>query len=149
RLSDAETLGEDFAPPVDIFTPEYGLLISPPPVAADTGQVQKQYGVDRQGQLRWENLILTVGVRHDWTSEETNDRLADATARQSDHAFTERVGLSYPFGNGIAPYLNYSRSFQPTPGTDFSGRPFDPVTGKQSELGVKYSSADSKLWGSA
>jgi iron complex outermembrane receptor protein len=41
-----------------------------------------------------------------------------------------------PFG--LAPYVVYSTSFQPTPGTDLAGRPFKPTTGKSQEVGIKY-----------
>jgi iron complex outermembrane receptor protein len=34
--------------------------------------------------------------------------------------------------------VSYATSFLPTGGTDFSGRPFQPTTGQQYEIGVKY-----------
>ncbi len=44
----------------------------------------------------------------------------------------------YLMPNGVAPYYSYTRSFQPTSGTDFSLRQFVPTRGVQHEVGVKY-----------
>lgn len=44
----------------------------------------------------------------------------------------------YLFDSGLAPYLSYAESFEPVSGTDFGGSPFEPETGRQKEIGVKY-----------
>jgi len=44
----------------------------------------------------------------------------------------------YLFDNGLAPFVSYSESFLPLSGSDMSGSPFDPSTGKQNETGIKY-----------
>jgi iron complex outermembrane receptor protein len=55
----------------------------------------------------------------------------------SDDATTKRAALLYKFDNGIAPYIQYTESFQPTVGTDLAGNPFKPTTGKQEEAGIE------------
>lgn len=50
--------------------------------------------------------------------------------------------MNYVFENGIAPYVSYSESFEPTSGTDFSGNTFAASKGKQYEAGVKYAPKD-------
>jgi iron complex outermembrane recepter protein len=109
---------------------------------------KRQYGVYAQDQIKWQEFVMTAGVRNDWANQATDNRLTDLTTRSDSHAFTGRAGLTYLSRNGVAPYVNYSRSFQPTPGVDFGGRPFDPITGKQTELGLKFASADARFTGS-
>jgi iron complex outermembrane receptor protein len=45
------------------------------------------------------------------------------TSRQTDDAFTGRVGAVYLFDNGLAPYASYSESFEPQSGTDRFAEP--------------------------
>lgn len=42
------------------------------------------------------------------------------------------------FDNGLTPYISYAESFLPQTGTDASGSPFEPASGKQYEVGIKY-----------
>ena len=60
-------------------------------------------------------------------------------------ANTGRVGLSYLFDFGLAPYVSYSTSFNPVLGSDRLGSPFKPTTGEGKEIGVKYQAPGSNL----
>jgi len=51
---------------------------------------------------------------------------------------TGRAGVLYQFDNGIAPYISYSESFNPSTYSDAAGSLIDPSEGKQWELGMKY-----------
>ena len=45
----------------------------------------------------------------------------------------------YLVGNGLAPYISYSESFSPTATINpATGNPFDPETGRQYEMGMRY-----------
>ncbi len=137
---DAET-DQNFgaATPIDIYDPEYGAELPEPDPLADSKTHQRQTGVYLQDQLTFnESLILTLNGRYDWAQTETSDYLADSEMDQRDEAFTGRVGLSYRFGFGLAPYASYSESFSPAIGTDQSGDQFDPETGQQFEIGAKF-----------
>jgi iron complex outermembrane recepter protein len=79
--------------------------------------------------------VTLLGVRKDWASSET---AVDPSSRQKDQAVTGRVGFVYLSGAGLAPYANYSQSFQPVAGLDFYNQPFKPMRGKQVEAGVRY-----------
>ncbi len=46
--------------------------------------------------------------------------------------------MVYVFDSGFAPYASYAESFLPSSGVDAAGNPFDPETGRQYEVGVKY-----------
>jgi iron complex outermembrane recepter protein len=126
------------APTLNILNPVYYRTILPPPVIQSTAQSLSQVGIYAQDQIRLGNWALTLSGRHDWSEINTTDRLLNVTTDQMDHAWTERAGLVYLFDNGLAPYVSYSTSFQPTLGTGFGGATFVPTTGEQYEVGAKY-----------
>ncbi|WP_240161093.1 TonB-dependent siderophore receptor [Burkholderia sp. Ax-1719] len=125
------------APSIDVFDPVYGAAIDYPALTK-TRASSNQYGVYAQDQLRYKNVLATVGVRQDWANTVTSDLTDNTRQWQNDHALTWRGGISYLFDNGIVPYFSYSESFAPQSGTDINGKAFDPERGRQYELGVKY-----------
>ncbi len=125
------------APSIDVFDPVYGAAIDTPALTK-TRASSNQYGVYAQDQLRYKNVLATVGVRQDWANTVTSDLTDNTRQWQNAHALTWRGGISYLFENGIAPYFSYSESFAPQSGTDINGKAFDPERGRQYELGVKY-----------
>lgn len=127
--------------PIDIFDPVYGAPVTIPAYTSHTDQVQKQLGVYAQDQLSIDRWIVTLGVRKDRVDTDTDDLIARTSASQSDDEASGRVGVSYLFDSGFAPYASYSQSFQPTVGSDFAGRPFEPTTGDQVEAGIKFQPA--------
>ena len=126
----------------DVFNPAYGQRITRPPMALRTSQGRNQAGLYAQDELRWERWVLTLGGRYDWATARTNRYTvashSTAVTKQDDGEFTGRVGLVYRFDNGLAPYASYSTSFQPTSGTGRQGTPFDPTTGQQYEVGLRW-----------
>ncbi|MES2032619.1 MAG: TonB-dependent siderophore receptor [Pseudomonadota bacterium] len=121
-------------PTIDIFAPVYGLAIPDLPPVTFSDQLQRQTGLYIQDQIKADRLIITLGARYDWVN--TEDRLFGGERDDNDASY--RAGLTYVFENGVAPYISYSRSFQPTLGADFAGKAFEPSTGEQIEAGVKY-----------
>ena len=126
------------APTLDIFSPRYGAALINPADTSHEVQKQNQLGLYAQDQARYGGWVFTLSGRYDWVDTQTDNRLANTSISKDDNEFSGRAGVNYVFDNGIAPYIAYSHSFQPTAGTDFSGKPFDPTTGEQYELGVKY-----------
>lgn len=122
---------------LDVYNPIYGAAFAKPVLDSRTEQEQDQIGVYAQDQIKWNHWLATIGIRHDWVTAETSYDGA-AAAPQDDKAFTYRTGLSYLFDSGVVPYYSYSESFEPAPGTTFSGTPFKPTTGQQHEFGIKY-----------
>lgn len=130
------------APPIDLFSPEYGQTIRRPDVpVTDALQHQERIGVYVQDQIRLGRWAYTLGGRWDRVRQNMMDRLSDTNTRSSDHAFTTRVGAAYLFDNGITPYASYTESFQPTSGLIYPSSPAKPTTGRQYEVGVKYEPA--------
>jgi iron complex outermembrane receptor protein len=127
------------APSIDLYTPVYGVPVTDPAVVAKNDGVQYQTGLYFQEQAKFlDKWVLTLGGRQDYVDSETTDRLANTRTDENDHKFSGRAGLVYLADNGLAPYISYSESFLPVAGVDLSGRRFDPETGEQYEVGVKY-----------
>ncbi|MFI8615739.1 TonB-dependent siderophore receptor [Acidovorax sp. NPDC077693] len=122
--------------PIDVFAPVYGA-----PFTTSTWRHLKdnrrQFGVYLQDQIkidgRW---VLLVGGRHD--RFRNDDVFNGAGQTQKNTATTGRAGLVYLTDSGFAPYLSISQSFNPTGGTDRSGKSFAPDKGLQYEAGVRY-----------
>ena len=127
--------------PIDVYDPVYGadVTLTPAPfINANT--VLKQTGVYLQDQIKFDDRwVIALGGRFDHAVIENDDRLASANEKQSDDHFSGRAGLVYLADNGLAPYLSYSESFSPTATLDpATGNPFDPETGRQYEVGMRY-----------
>jgi len=132
------------SPPLfDLYDPDYsngGLSVPPDGMRID--QRRDQLGLYLQDQIAIDRLHLTLAGRYDYTHATTrtwrSTTNATTTARSSPNHFTGRVGASWHFDSGVAPYVSYSTSFQPLAGTDRFGSAFKPSTGEQIEAGVKY-----------
>jgi iron complex outermembrane receptor protein len=102
-------------------------------------QKQSQVGLYVQEQAKFDRWILTLTGRQDWVDSKDEQLLGVPTTQNKDDSeFTGRVGLTYVFDNGLAPYVSYSTSFAPNLGYDIAGNSFSPTTAKQIEGGVKY-----------
>ena len=136
------------APTIDLFDPDYGANVPTPAVFSDANIKQHQIGLYAQEQLKlYENLILTLGGRQDFVFTDLDDNFRGSTEDNKDQEFSWRAGLVYLFDAGIAPYASYSESFLPIPDTDDdSGELFDPETGEQFEVGVKFQPPESNSY---
>jgi iron complex outermembrane receptor protein len=122
------------APNIDLFDPVYDAVLAPPgPLFTFIDETREQIGLYAQEQLKVGGFILTLNARNDWV-----DRNPTAGDSQDDEEFTYRAGLNYVFENGLSPYVQTSTSFQPVSGATFDGVPFEPTTGDQVEVGIKW-----------
>lgn len=127
------------APSLSRINPVYGQPIAiPTRLLQSYNQTLNQAGIYLQDQVKLQNWILTLGGRFDAAQQTTLDRITGVPQTNDDTAFTKRVGLTYLFDNGVAPYVSYSESFLPTAGIDFSSKAFRPTKGKQYEGGLKF-----------
>ncbi|NHT77205.1 TonB-dependent siderophore receptor [Rhizobiaceae bacterium CRRU44] len=135
RLKSANQNGEMAIDPIDVFNPVYG-HINPVPIAIRNNNLSEQTGIYLQDVVRLDALTLMVGVRHDWARSDVKNPFYayDAT----DEATSYRVGATYQFDNGIAPYASYSESFALKEGMRADGGTWKPTTGQQYEIGVRY-----------
>jgi iron complex outermembrane receptor protein len=111
----------------------YDSVIPPATLFPFINETREQVGAYFQDQLKFGNFIVTLNGRNDWV-----DRNPTFGASQDDEEFTYRVGATYLFDNGFAPYIQTATSFQPVSGATFGGVPFEPTTGDQVEAGLKY-----------
>ncbi len=131
------------APSLDLYRPIYGQALINPQMRVNFQESLNQTGTYAQTISELGNWRLWLGGRYDWARTESTRYLISNGAKISEaisdsEAFTGRAGLVYLFDNGIAPYVSYSESFQPLAGTTSNGTPFEPTTGQQYEVGVKY-----------
>ena len=136
-------VGRGPAPPINIFNPTYGYNIADPGINFQRKNAElSQVGAYVQDQIKFGGWIATLSGRHDWASTKSETSTAPfatiVRTSRDDKAFSGRAALSYLFDNGVAPYVSYSTSFQPTAATDFFGNSFRPLTSRQYEAGVKY-----------
>lgn len=126
------------APSLNVANPQYGQPIGPLTTIIDSAQKLQQTGAYVQDQLQFGGFRAVLGARHDWTKQDTDNRLANTSTDQTNEATTYRAGLLYLFDNGVAPYVSYSTSFEPTVGVGADGNPFVPSKARQYEVGLKY-----------
>ncbi len=142
NVADKDRIGQAVGPSIDIFNPVYNQNIVAPGInTTNMYQTLNQTGVYLQDQMKIDRFSFLVAGRNDWVDNKTRNRLNNTATTLSDSAFTGRVGAVYQFDFGLAPYVAYTTSFQPTSGTAFGGGAFKPTTGKQVEGGVKYQPA--------
>lgn len=149
-----DTLGTD-TPSIDLSAPNHRLFdVSTLPFGFYTERHairQSQLGFYLQDEVKLGALTLIGGVRRDrYRSEDVNASSyagfpSDSTTSIAQRKTSGRLAAIYQLGNGLAPYLNYSTSFEPTSGVDsLTGEAFKPTTAKQLEGGVKYKSTDGR-----
>lgn len=141
-------------PNLNLYAPVYGgtmpsldlALLSPAYI--NTRTKRDQVGLYLQDQASIGRLRLIASGRWDWYNQTAINQAAidknlpgKHVTRLSQAAFTMRLGALYEFGFGLSPYVSYSESFEPQTGATWLGVPFDPVTGKMIETGLKYQPA--------
>lgn len=128
---------------LDLFNPEYGIPLGP-----FTPQFARHYRDERTGLYAQDQMkvsdkwVLSLGGRYDQVRHKEGNLFVNPTDWYIDgeksSAFTGRAGLVYLADNGLAPFISFSQSFEPTSGTDRGGDRFEPTKGEQYEVGVRY-----------
>ncbi|MEM1255024.1 MAG: TonB-dependent siderophore receptor [Cyanobacteria bacterium P01_H01_bin.21] len=151
----------DFAPSVNLFDPQTGLIPTPElPLdltISDSVTNLSRVGLLLQNQVELlPQVNLLLGGRVDFFEQRNESEaifipgLLDLPAQdvdQSDTVFTPRVGIVYQPIEELAFYSSYSRSFQPNTldSTTIDGDFLDPEEGEQFEVGVKTNLFDGRL----
>lgn len=129
-----------FGDPLDIFDPVYGNY---QPVSDSDlfnhNTKRRQNGIYIQDQIRFDDKwLLLLGGRYDRATSDDNQPDTNDHLSMRDHKYTKNAGLMYLSDIGLNPYISYSESFQPLSGRNNDNKPYEPQTGQQTELGVKY-----------
>jgi len=142
--------GADGTPNLDLSQPDFSQINADTlPLnnyLQDESIEQSQLGFYVQDEMKWQDLTVVAGLRHDNFDSITDQTKASAGAIYSDQKIDNdasktsgRLAAIYAFDNGISPYASYSQSFQPVVGSNFiTNKPFEPTTADQLEAGVKY-----------
>ena len=133
---------------LDLYDPVYGSPLGPatPNINSSTKSDTKRLGIYFQDQMKIaDKWVVLLGGRQDWVrANERNLFTGEQYAQdEKSKAFTGRAGLVYLADNGLAPFLSYSQSFEPTTGQDRQGSRFKPTEGEQYEAGLRYQPAGS------
>lgn len=133
--------------PLDLYNPVYGQPLGNNRLIQKRYQKFEQAGLYALDTVSIGDLTVVGGLRQDWASTAQKTRALNTSTGQFsnppyipkyDDSLTGQVGASYQLPGGIAPYVSYSQSFFPTPGTNYNADPFIPTTGDQYEAGIKY-----------
>lgn len=134
--------GRGSAPDISLTDPQYGgdayrsIVLTPSQSDKTTA---RQAGLYVQDQIEIGKLNLMAGGRYDWANTDIDGKVRTIDQSYDDGAFTWRAGAIYNFDNGLAPYISYSTSFEPSltaPGRNQAA--FKPTTADQYEVGIKY-----------
>ena len=123
---------------INAFNPVYGQH-----TITDKGQSNwirefRQLGYYLQDQISVGGWRLTGGLRYDRARTSSLDTDTQVATDWNGSETSTRLGALYLFDNGLAPYLSYSESFDPSSNTDQNGQVLRPTRGKQWEAGLKY-----------
>ncbi|MGR3898255.1 TonB-dependent siderophore receptor [Psychrobacter sp. 1176_08] len=142
--------GADGTPNLDLSQPDFSQINADTlPLnnyRQDESIEQSQLGFYVQDEMKWQDLTIVAGLRHDNFDSITDQTKASAGAIYGDQKIDNdasktsgRLAAIYAFDNGISPYASYSQSFQPVVGSNFiTNKPFEPTTADQLEAGIKY-----------
>ncbi|MCX2864252.1 TonB-dependent siderophore receptor [Paucibacter sp. PLA-PC-4] len=133
--------------PLDLFNPVYGVAATcPDKLTSDAPSTLSVAGLYLQDQLKFgDGWTALLGLRHDRSKERTEDRIRSTRLDQNSEATVGSAGLVKEFAPGWSAYASWAESFLPVSGLTFGGRPFDPETGEQWELGLKHEALDGRI----
>jgi len=133
---------EPFNGNLDVLNPNYGQTQPTPRSLYSELVTMNQIGLYAQDQIRFgDGWLVTLNGRYDYVETDFKNRLTPADSfKDSDSAWSGRVGLAYEFDNGLTPYVSAATFFNPMVGRGGSG-PLKPEEGEQYEAGIKYDPA--------
>jgi iron complex outermembrane receptor protein len=133
---------DTFDKPFNIFNPDYGTPANglpnfdrETPLSKRAGGLMSSeyaaaYAQDEVGFFE-NRLRLTAGLRYTWISQSS---WGDT---QADSHVTPRIGVSFTVTEGLAVYGLFDQAFTPQSGIIKNGDKIKPLTGSNTELGIK------------
>jgi iron complex outermembrane receptor protein len=131
-------------PNLSLYAPTYGGLMPTRDLTllgsgyTNNQAEREQIGFYVQDQIAIDRLQLIASGRYDDYQQDTLNKRNGVMTPLSQNALTGRLGALYELPIGLAPFVSYSESFEPQAGSTYQGEPFDPITGRQYEVGLKY-----------
>lgn len=138
--------------PLNVYDPSYGnvSLVNASTLAPvteadlqDKRTRADQLGLYMQEQLKVDDhWVFLLGGRYDKARSDIDNHTTDVHKNIRDEEFTWTAGAAYVADNGLTPYVSYSEFFLPVADLNPStGDPYEPETGDQKEIGLKYQPA--------
>ncbi|KQP16427.1 TonB-dependent siderophore receptor [Methylobacterium sp. Leaf93] len=144
-LSDNQGVTPFMTPPpgLNVLFPRYYQSAAATVPYRVINQQLQQVGLYAQDQIALtERLTFLIGGRQDFVTNNVDDKLLpNNSTKINEGAFTGRLGLIYNFDNGLAPYVTYGTSFNPTAGVLAGNVPAKSEKGEQIEVGAKFQPA--------
>ena len=143
------------AVPTPIINPVPDNLTPDPSSFMYLPQVSRNFGIYVQDQLKISDSVdVVLGERYQHFKTDSGfamppDSPVIPNPTLTDHALTPHAGILWLPRKNLSVYASYSTNFGNNNGFDFSGKPLDPESGKQYEVGAKFEMFDSKLTASA
>ncbi|WP_297574978.1 TonB-dependent siderophore receptor [uncultured Deefgea sp.] len=134
---------------INAFDPIYGQSAVSDKDKSNWVREFSQLGYYLQDQLSLDAWRLTAGIRYDQAKTTSLDTDTKKQTEWDGGKSSSRFGLLYLFDNGIAPYVSYAESFDPSSNVDQAGQVLVPTRGKQWEAGLKYQPNPSTLFTAA
>lgn len=125
---------------IDVFDPVYGQEPPDFALARQTNRKDKEKTVAVYAQdliHLTDRLRLLAGIRFDHFEQTLDNYMTGRKTKQTDNAFSPRVGLSFDLLPQVTLYGNAARTFDPNSGADRQGNHFDPEISTSFDLGVK------------
>ena len=123
---------------INLYNPQYGDLnddiINPSDLADNKVEQMGVYIIDH---IEIDRVVVSAALRQD-RADTIRINVDGSESIRKDKETSGRLGLMYRFDSGISPYISYSTSFVPNLGNGQNTGIFDPTTGEQQEVGVKY-----------
>ncbi|WP_027170959.1 TonB-dependent siderophore receptor [Methylobacterium sp. 10] len=141
RYSLSDTQATSFTvPPLSVLFPRYYQAAGPTAPYRVANQQLQQVGLYLQDQVALtDHLTFLIGGRQDFVENNVVNKLPGSVSTQiNESAFSGRLGLIYNFDNGLAPYVTYGTSFNPTAGLLAGNVPAKSEKGEQIEVGAKF-----------
>jgi iron complex outermembrane receptor protein len=134
---------------IDLYEPVYA-GVRPPITTHDLHLTNRSRatGLYAQDQVALTpQLNLLLGARYDHVLQTSRDHLSGGGSDTTDKKLSPRVGLVYSPTPGWSVYTGYTESLaEANPGMRPDGGNFEPVVGRQYEVGIKAESADKRLF---
>ena len=152
RSSDKGSDGEVSS--LNAYNPVYGNFEAPDLSELNpTTKKFRFYGITLQDQVKvTDALTVAATLRYDKAEQRrTNAWLEEGeapTQKQKNDNLAPSVGVMWDIGGGVKPYISYSESFQVEGiygSQKVDGSFLKPETAKQTEVGVKWQSADKRV----
>ncbi len=156
-LNSIRTSDKDFSgfevPSLNAYNPVYGNFEVPDLSEANPKTRKfKFYGITLQDQIKvTDALTVAATLRYDKAEQrQTEVQAQEGTfdQKQKNHNLSPSIGVMWDIGGGVKPYISYAESFQVEGmygSRKVDGSLLKPETAKQTEVGVKWQSADKRI----